>query len=60
MLGDLDDELPDALAGIAPRTRVVGLRTSAFVLGAAGMLDGRRVTAGACAPNRRGASRPPR
>lgn len=40
----LTDELADALAGIALTTRIVSLCTSAFVLAAAGILDGQSAT----------------
>jgi transcriptional regulator GlxA family with amidase domain len=42
--GGLSRELAAALAGIPPTTRVVSLCTSAFVLAAAGMLDGQGAT----------------
>ncbi|MET1073123.1 MAG: helix-turn-helix domain-containing protein [Umezawaea sp.] len=42
--GGLSGELAAALAGIAPTTRVVSLCSSAFVLAASGMLDGRSAT----------------
>ncbi|MCX2184168.1 helix-turn-helix domain-containing protein [Streptomyces sp. SKN60] len=42
--GRLPDELAAALALIRPETRVVSLCTSAFLLAAAGLLDGHRAT----------------
>ncbi|MFG2290625.1 GlxA family transcriptional regulator [Streptomyces sp. NPDC048595] len=42
--GRLPGALRDALAGIRPGTRIVGLCTAAYVLGAAGLLDHRPAT----------------
>ncbi|EDY43126.2 MULTISPECIES: GlxA family transcriptional regulator [Streptomyces] len=42
--GDLPDRLAAALRSVPSTARVVSLCTSAFVLGAAGMLDGQRAT----------------
>lgn len=42
--GGLDPELAEALAAISPTARVVSLCTSAFVLAAAGLLDGLSAT----------------
>jgi transcriptional regulator GlxA family with amidase domain len=42
--GTLPDEIAEALALIRPGTRIMSICTGAFVLGAAGMLDGRPAT----------------
>lgn len=42
--GELSDELAAALANLDAATRVVSLCTSAFILAAAGMLDGQQAT----------------
>ncbi|MGH3449869.1 MAG: GlxA family transcriptional regulator [Haloechinothrix sp.] len=42
--GSLSDALADALARVRPDTRIASICTGAFVLAAAGLLDGKRAT----------------
>ncbi|GGT22919.1 GlxA family transcriptional regulator [Streptomyces chromofuscus] len=44
LIGGVPDEVRAALARIRPGTRIVSICTGAFVLAAAGLLDGRRAT----------------